>query len=178
MNPIPAHIHRQRGVTLVEALIAFLVLSLGTLAMARVQAQFRMEADIARQRSEAVRLAQEDIETLRAFSVFAAASGARAWASIASASNVVDSSTGYASNTRYTVARNVAALPNAKTVHVAVHWADRGGAAQQVVLNSIISASDPARAGALAIAPSDPVARGVFGRSARVPQAARDLGDG
>ncbi|MEO6030713.1 MAG: hypothetical protein ABIP61_02230 [Burkholderiaceae bacterium] len=178
MNPIPAHARHQRGTTLVEALIAFLVLSLGMLAVARVQAQFRIEADIARQRSEAVRLAQEDIETLRAFSVLAAASGAHAWADIASASSVVDSSSGYASNTRYTVARDIDAvtLPNAKTLRVAVHWADRGGAAQQVVLNSIISGSDPALAGALAIAPGDPVA--AFGRSPRIPRAAKDLGDG
>jgi hypothetical protein len=69
-------------------------------------------------------------------------------------------------------------LPNAKTVHVAVHWTDRGGAAQQVVLNSIISGSDPARAGALAIAPRDPVAKGALGRSPRIPLVARDLGDG
>lgn len=180
MTRTATHTRLQRGTTLVEALIAFLVLSLGMLAVARVQAQFRLEADIARQRSEAVRLAQEDIETLRAFSVLDAASGARAWADIASASSVIDASTGYASNTRYTVARAIdaATLPNAKTLRVAVHWADRGGAAQQVVLDSIVSASDPAQAGALAIAPIDAVAKGAFGRASGIPLAARDLGDG
>ena len=141
----------QRGTTLLEALVALLVLSLGMFSVARVQTQLRLNADMARQRSEAVRLAQEDMERLRAFSVLATTTGARAYADIVNATATVDTSTGYTSNTRYQVTRNVttAGAPNTKTASVAVSWADRGGTDHQVVLNSLITGSNPAYSGAL-----------------------------
>ena len=76
-NPVPT---RQRGVALLEALIAFLVLSIGLLALSRLQTHLRTNADAARERSEAVRLAQTDIESLRVFASRAD------WDSIADAS--------------------------------------------------------------------------------------------
>jgi len=69
-------VQAQRGVGLIEALIAFLVLSLGMLAIARVQSDMRAHAELARQRTEAVRIAQQDIETLRAYSVLTSTAGA------------------------------------------------------------------------------------------------------
>ena len=172
--------HRQRGTTLLEALVAFLVLSLGMLTVGRVQTQLRLSADTARQRSEAVRLAQEDMETLRAFSVLQATAGARSYADIASSTATVDTSAGYSSNTRYQVARTVeaAATPNAKNASVSVSWTDRAGAAQQVVISSVISGINPAYSGALGIAPSNAPAKGALSRSARVPLTAKDLGNG
>ena len=57
MKPAAASAFRRaRGATLLEALVAFLVLSLGMLTMARVQSSLRLNSDIARQRTEAVRL--------------------------------------------------------------------------------------------------------------------------
>ena len=142
--------HAQRGTTLFEALIAFLVLSLGMVAIARLQGHLRLDADAARQRSEAVRLAQEDIETLRGFATVDAATpaGARAFDAIASASRSVDT------GTTYLIERQIAAagaLP-AKSASVTVSWTDRSGTAQQVVLHSIIARTDPALSGALALA--------------------------
>ena len=171
---------RQRGTTLLEGLVALLVLSLGMFSVGRVQTQLRLNADMARQRSEAVRLAQEDLERLRAFSVVAATAGAHAYADIVNASTTVDASTGYASNTSYRVARSVtpAQVPNAKNASVAVSWADRAGAEHQVVLNSVIAGSNPAYSGALSVAPATAPMRAVVGRSARIPLAAKDLGNG
>ena len=51
----------QRGVTLLESLIAFVLLATGALAVASLQGQLRLHADLARQRSEAVRLGQQEI---------------------------------------------------------------------------------------------------------------------
>ena len=56
-----------RGFTLLEALIALLVLSFGMLAIAGFQTTLLRSSDLAKQRAEALRLAQQKMETLRAF---------------------------------------------------------------------------------------------------------------
>ncbi|MEO8806624.1 MAG: hypothetical protein ABI433_11105 [Burkholderiaceae bacterium] len=171
---------RQQGIGLLEALIALLVLSLGTLTISRLQTHLRLGSDIARQRAEAVRLGQEDIEAQRAFSVLAASGAARSYAGIGSASTDVDASTGYATHTRYTVSRQITPTGTlgAKSAAVTVGWTDRAGGTQKIVLNSVITAHDPAHGGALAIAPVGVHARGAAARSSRVPLNARDLGNG
>ncbi|MDE2627448.1 MAG: hypothetical protein KGL99_09885 [Burkholderiales bacterium] len=181
LAPLATHARRgQRGTTLLEALIAFLVLTLGMLTVARVQTHLRLNADMARQRSEAVRLAQEDLESLRAYAVLAAASGARSYNDIASRSRTVDSDSGYATDTSYLVARAVDAggTPSAKAASVTVSWTDRSGGAQQVALSSVIAGADPAFSGALALARGDASVQRPFGRSSAIPIAAKDLGDG
>ena len=172
-HPPPAR-RRQRGTTLLEGLVALLVLSLGMFSVGRVQTQLRLNADMARQRSEAVRLAQEDLERLRAFSVVAATAGARAYADIVDATRTVDGPT------RYEVSRSVVAAqaPNAKNASVTVSWADRGGTAHQVVLNSVIGGSNPAYSGALSVAPAAAAMQPVNARSPRIPLVAKDLGNG
>lgn len=166
---------RQCGTTLLEALIAFLVLSLGMLAIGRAQTGLRLNAEVARQRSEAVRLAQQDIESLRAFAVLASAPGTPSFDAIASASRSVG-----ATNTSYLVARQIdtASMPAAKNLRVAVGWTDHSGAARQVELASVIAGTAPAFSGALGLAHRSALANGVSGRSVRVPVGAQSLGNG
>lgn len=137
--------HHQRGVTLVEALIAFLVLSLGMLAVVRLQPELRRHADLSRQRGEATRLAQQDIETLRGVAP-------ASFASIASAAYGVGPD-GLGSPP-YAVQRRVEATawPHARSVEVVVSWPDRSGEVQQVTLVTLIGAIDPTAAGALLLA--------------------------
>ncbi len=140
MNPNPRcnRPSRQRGLGLVEALIAFLVLSLGMLTVVRLQPLLRQHAEHARQRSEAARLAQEDIERQRA-------SGG------AAGSMVVDEA---GASTRYELHRtvNTTSWPNARSVTVTVRWNDREGRPQAVHLATLIAAGDPALAGAAMLA--------------------------
>ena len=56
-----------RGFTILEALIALLVLSFGMLAIAGFQTTLSRSADLAKQRTEAMRLAQQKMEILRAY---------------------------------------------------------------------------------------------------------------
>ena len=178
----PRHCTRrsQRGTTLLEGMVAFLVLSLGMLSVVRVQTQLRLNSDVARQRSEAVRLAQEDLEKMRAFSSIAIRAGANAYAGLAAGTSSIDASSGQPSNTTYALTREVSDtdVPNAKSATVSVAWDDRNGTLQQVVLNSVISGSDPAYAGALKVAPRLQPVRGVLARSASIPTNTSDLGNG
>jgi len=174
--------HRQRGATLLEALVAFLVLSLGMLSMARLQNQLRQHADVARQRSEAVRLAQEDLESLRAFSTIAAgaAAGGTAFDDIASGTRGVSALNQQTLNTRYELRRDVNAGESArlKAATVTVAWADRTGDVQQVVIDSVIAGQSPALSAALSLRGAGEPLAGAYGRSAQIPRTALDLGDG
>ena len=166
----------QCGIGLIEALVAFLVLSLGMLAMARVQSDLRAQAELARQRTEAVRVAQQDIETLRAYSVLTATAGARSFDQIAAASATIDS----IGPTRYELTRQAgtSADGQAASVAVTVRWNDRRGEAQHTTLSSLIARHTPALAAALLSAPSSVPVLGAFNRSSRIPLVAKDLGDG
>lgn len=176
MQPNQRRPQAQRGIGLIEALLAFLVLSLGMLAMTRVQSDLRAHAELARQRTEAVRIAQQDIETLRAYSVLGTSAGARSYDQITSAITTVDS----IAPTRYELSRQVgtSADGQAATVAVTVRWNDRRGEPQHMALSSVIARSAPALAAALLNAPSGVPLLGAFDRSPRIPLAAKDLGDG
>lgn len=151
MNPHPSLMQRrcQRGISMIESLIAFAVLALGMIALARLHTELRAGADGARERSEAVRLAQLDIEQLRAFATPAA------WGAIADAEPVDVTPPG--ATTHYLRERVVHTHADAglKTVRVTLRWTDRQGAVQSLGLQTLIGSADPALSGALALARPD-----------------------
>jgi Tfp pilus assembly protein PilV len=140
---------RQGGFTLVEVLVAFLVLTLGLLAVIRVQPALRQHAELARQRSEATRLAQQDIEGLRGFVQIGIAGTAPAYDAIVAAGYAVEPDA--LGSPRYAVERRVDAvsIPNARAIDVTVRWLDRAGEPQQARLTTLIAASDPSLAAAI-----------------------------
>lgn len=139
-----------RGIALIEALVAFVVLSLGMLAVLRLQPELRQHAELARQRSEATRLAQQDIEGLRGVVQWAGA--APSFDTITDAAFTVEPD-GLGSP-RYDVRRRVdaTAWPRSRVVTVTVQWADHKDEVQQIELATLIGASDPALA-ALSLLP-------------------------
>ena len=66
---------RIRGVSLVEALVALAVMSIGMLALVGVQSTMRLNSDLAKQRTEATRIASEEIERMRSFISLGAVNG-------------------------------------------------------------------------------------------------------
>jgi len=168
-----------RGVSLVEAMVALAVMAFGMLAVVGIQATMRLNADIAKQRSEATRIGQEMLETQRAFTVIDSTAGQRAWSDInTSADDVV---TGLTTNTTYRVGRSVVTYDNppAKALMVTVRWDDRTGQPQQVILSSAIAAAAPALSGTLGVRPGTasvaPVRR-PYRRHPSIPVQARDFG--
>ncbi len=138
------HSHHQRGITLVEALIGVMLLSLGLLGALRLQSWLWLNSDVARQRTEAVRLAQQDLEQVRGFADAAAFQG------IASQRNEAPRTA-----TPFTLDRTVSAEPTLKNSLVAVSWQDRGGATQTVELQTSIAGLPPVYSAALALPSQD-----------------------
>jgi len=176
---------RQRGVSLIEALVAMAVMGVGMLGVLGLQASLRGNADVSKQRSEAVRIAQETIETARAFSVLGAAPGASAYDAITSAGPTTVTPVG--ANSTYSVQTIVTTLPGVgqentvppyKQIVVNVSWLDRSNETQTVRLATTISATAPEVTAALGT-PGDaaPVQRPA-GRHFAIPQLAVNLGNG
>ena len=166
-----------RGVSLVEAMVALAVMAFGMLAVVGVQSTLRLNGDIAKQRSEATRLAQETLDDLRSFTAIDGAGGFNERVADAGPTAFSDIVT----NTVYTVQRQVVtyADPPARSLRVTVRWTDRAGGAQEVVVASAIAAAAPALSGTLAVRPGTatvaPVRR-PFKRHPTIPVVARDLG--
>lgn len=174
-----------RGASLLEALIAMLIMALGMLGIAAMQAKQRAHADVAKQRSEAVRIAQEDIENFRAFGTLAAdASVANnlAYDNVlaGAAGKSVLAGTVTTTNATYSIARNIVTStdPRTKDLRVAVSWVNREGVSESVVLRSMIAGIDPRLAAAMAIAPNGSPVRDALGRDIQIPIPAKNLGNG
>lgn len=171
--------HSQRGVSIVEAMVALAIMGFGMLAVVGIQATMRLNADIAKQRSEATRFGQEAMEELRAFTVVEITAGQRSWSDIVT--SAAEDVTGVTTNTTYRVSRAVVdyANPPAKALTVTVTWRDRTDQTQQVLLRSVISSAAPALSGTLAVrtgtAAVGPTRR-PFRRHPTIPILARDFG--
>jgi len=140
---------RQQGFTVIEALVALLVVSLGMLGIVGFQLTLSLNSDVAKQRTEATRLAQEKIEQLRYFNSLTLYAS-----SLASGSENISATTA-GSNTSFTRTWNVSTISGASTpetgrnILVTVTWTDRANNTQTVQLLSAISATDPSTNGSL-----------------------------
>ena len=174
--------HHSRGVTLVEAMVALLIMSFGMLALVGLQANLRRSADVAKQRGEATKLAQVDMEGVRAFGALTTASapaGTVAYDAIAASAN--DSAGHLQSNATFTLTREVSASvnPPMTAVDVALRWVDRASEAQTVRLSTFVAGIAPGLSGSVTIGPPDGISsRRPQGRSTDIPTGAKDVGQG
>ncbi|MFC7461255.1 type IV pilus modification PilV family protein [Hydrogenophaga defluvii] len=125
-----------RGVALVEALVALLILGLSALSLSGVQSLLWLNGETARQREHALLVATQQLEALRmqARTVYDQVD------SLPQADTQTD-----AAGTAYALTQTVVAgehLPY-KTVSVVVRWNDRSGRPQDVVLGTVVSRPTP-----------------------------------
>ena len=172
----------QRGVSLLESLVAIVVLGASAVAAADMERHLRLGTDIARERSEALRLGSEELEQLRSFAVVEAASAAHSYAAIGAGELAIDTAAAPSAHAARRIVRHVddIAAGGAKGVSVAVRWSDRTGSPHDVVLHSFIAGMAPRYGGALSLGAGalDAAPRAVAGRAPGVPVTARSLGHG
>lgn len=169
----------RRGISLIEALVAMAVMAFGMLGVVGMQATLRGNADLSKQRTEAMRIAQERMEDLRNFSVLGTTAGAKAFADKATFGATTVS--GYTTNTTYTVSGSVtpSGAANHKTLAIDVTWADRSGTAQNVRLVSAMARIAPELAASLVVSAQGAGGmREPEGRRRGIPPQAKNFGDG
>ncbi|WP_088280398.1 prepilin-type N-terminal cleavage/methylation domain-containing protein [Ideonella sp. A 288] len=170
---------RSRGVSLVEALIAMAIMAFGMLAVVGVQATLRMNADIAKQRSEATRLAEQELEQLRSFQEMAAVAGATlGWDEVVTQMGTV--AVVAVANTTFTIDRivNNEVGSAQKSLTIAVSWQDRHDDRQTVVLRNVLAGAAPVLSGLLSVPPTRTAASQRSGRHPTIPPRAKDMGSG
>jgi len=144
-------INKQRGVSLLEVMIALVVLAIGSVSLVKFHSDLIRHSTTAQQQAVASLLAQKKIETFRHYELIEKKKGANTYEDIASG----DSKT-KTSNTTYTLKWEVNEKqdPRYKSVDITVSWLDMTGKNQSVNLSSIIGAIDPAQSGHIQASPN------------------------
>lgn len=169
---------RQRGVSLIEALVALAVMSIGMLGLVSLQTSLRGSSDVAKQRSEAVRRAQQEIEHWRAFTVLNTTSGSTAFADLTAGTTSQDI---VGTNATYTQERIVADLPapqRGKALTVNMSWTDRNGETQSVRLATAVAGIAPELAATMTVPGDGDTLQQPQGRHRGIPPLAKHLGEG
>lgn len=137
---------KQRGITLVEVLIALAILAAGIIALVKFQGDLMRNRIELSQETEALMLAQDQMESLRYYQVLNTTAGYIAYQDKVSGSTALTRTT-----TTYTVTWTVTAFtaPDYKTATVTVTWTDPMNVTQTTTLNSIIGKIDPAVSGSV-----------------------------
>jgi Tfp pilus assembly protein PilV len=178
--------HKQSGLALIEALMALAVMAFGLLALVGVQSNLRQNADIARQRSEAVRIAQEEIEKWRGFNSLNG-TGAVVYGDLQSDAPGTGTtvSSEYGLTAQFTMTKSVFPTANTttpafsvKSLTVDVTWVDRNNESQRVRLSTALHGVAPELSGTLAVLAEGTPTSVPGGRNPAIPWEAVRLDDG
>ena len=176
----------QHGFSIIEALIAGLVLSFGALALVGVQVALTRNGDVARQRSEATRLAQDQMERLRAFASVDAITGVQSYAGMVTGSDqpLVTALYNTTFDREWTISGSAGDFH--RVISVNVRWTDRHPeinpatsqpVQQSVRLSSVISRANHSKVGLIMANAGGTGYGGVAqSRNLNVPYPARDIG--
>jgi prepilin-type N-terminal cleavage/methylation domain-containing protein len=160
-------IRSSRGFTVIEVLVTLLILSGGLLALAKYQGTMLGANTLAKQRTEATMLANQQLETLRAYTTVNSTCPAGGdYCNIATGNDSVTGASATYART-WTVTPSVGTLSGTPTlkctagscykqVTLAVTWTDSSNTAQSVTLNSNIAFNNPLNTGNLIANASTP----------------------
>jgi len=166
---------RQRGFTILEAMVALLVTAFGLLGLVGMQMTLSRSADVAKQRGEATRLAQEKLEDMRSFTVIDATEGHESWAELTDSTDTETTNVAFSR----TVTLDGETSDTMRFAQVSVSWQDRANEQQSVVLRSVVSRTDPADVGSLGFPlPNNTTLKRPKNRNMNIPVPATDLGNG
>lgn len=192
----------QSGSSLIEALLALVILGFGLLAIGKFQITLADAIGTGRDRVEATFLAQEELDRLRAFDLLEVLEDSPAYSfgydqiTAASSASLPDPDSNYvaAFNRGVRVPNNpvnltwsgTAVTHDLKLVLVDLTWTNKHGATQSLTLPSVIAKHDPADAAWLIACQTDDAIRcgtkdiikTPYNRSLRIPYPAKDLGGG
>jgi len=137
------------GVALLEALIGFLLLSLLLLGGLHLHTRLRQGADAARQRTEAIHLAQRTVEGLRTYAPSASA---------ALPETVPATSEASFASTTYTLRPDLSDDPHLplRWASVSVDWTDRTGLPGRLALHALVNQLLPLYSTVLSLRPAQP----------------------
>lgn len=190
----------QNGSSLIEALLALVILGFGLLAIGKFQITLADAIGTGRDRVEATFLAQEELDRLRAFDLLEVLEDSPAYSFgydeiVAASSASLDDSNYVASFSRGVRVPNnpvnltwsgTAVTHDLKLVLVDLTWTNKQGATQSLTLPSVIAKHDPADAAWLIACQTDDAIRcgtkdiikTPYNRDLRIPYPAKDLGGG
>lgn len=139
-------IKKVQGFTLIELLAVLFVVTIGLAAVVKFQSNYFYYYDQSKQQAEAIVIANNKLESLRAFDVINTTVGHVAYDDI-----ITGTSTTAGNNATFTNTWTVTTFtnPNYKTVNCVVTWLNRRGATQSVTVSAIISQIDPATSGSV-----------------------------
>jgi type II secretory pathway pseudopilin PulG len=175
----------EKGFSIIEALIGFAIFSIGFIALATIQSNLAYHSDIAKQKTEAIRFAQNEIEALRNFSEITGTTDS--WNSLTSTSTPIlrDSyslpNKTISINTVFNIQRSIDSDINKtfRLVSAVISWPDRKGITQSMTLASIVSKSSSIDSAYLNFPlPQNTFLKRPKSRNINIPISATDLGNG
>lgn len=172
----PSHARGRRGLSLIESLVALLVLATGTLALARLHRSVDHATDLAGHRADAARLGQARLEQAR--TTVDRQAGQPESRSPIDPTPPPDPPAIESATFRVDEFIRPTDLAPLKAVTVALRWQDRAGADRQLALDALIAPNDPVWRGVLAMRGTASIPAQVMRRVAGLPLPARDLGNG
>ena len=162
-KPAPGAYFRARGFTLLEIMIAILIMTLGLTALAVLQGKLTRYSVVAKQRTLAMNLAEQQIETMHSFYTLTntgAASCSTAQTGFDDIQNCVDGTTVSSGNMQFNLAWSIQNYvqkpdgsteiftsgtgilrPDLKRVTISVEWVDGQGETQNVELVDVVDAT-------------------------------------
>jgi type IV pilus modification protein PilV len=135
----------EHGFSLIELLVAIVVLAVGLVAIAKFQGRLMAGSDFAKARTEATIIAQDQIETLRAYEGVSGSAGLDYDEILNGSSTVAGTNATY--SLTWTVSTNTS--PDYKTLSMVATWSDRENQTQTVTLMSNINDIAPQTSGRL-----------------------------